>query len=349
MRVALLLLTAAVLCSQPTFAQSATTLLQLAARQEAAGQLQQAADTYGKAAAAFHAAGNAAQEAAAYGKSAAANEKYADQLLNGTAAPAAPKTSPPKAAPPKAALPARTATTAPKAAAPAAPKAPALPPAPAGASPLAGKLVNGKPVGLFFMTRSLYMVGLRSFTYYFTPAGRVYCDPPGLTAPELAATKPENQGKYWVSGRKLSIQFTNDKEPETDDISRLDGGFGWAGGSIFSGHGPFASPRELVGSYEGGSSFASVMGTVLSSKSLTFNADGTYTGGGVVSATTVTERSVSDVGTSNQQRGRWSLSGWYLTLTDAQGHTLRDVAYPVTETNGHASLFQFNGTAYSRQ
>lgn len=218
----------------------------------------------------------------------------------------------------------------------------------AGSAPVAGRLVGGKPVGLFFVTKS-QLGRFFTMTYYFAPNGIAYEDPLGLSAAELAATPARNKGRYSVAGKTLSIAWTGAAKPESAEMHPLTGGFSWADAlNIFSAVGPFKSSSQLVGSFEGGSSTYSPMGGVLSSRSLKFNADGTYTGGGVVTATTVTERSVAETNGSSKQTGRWSLNGWYLTLTDAQGHSIRDIAYPVG-TDAKVTLFNFNGTAYSRQ
>ncbi|MEL5996566.1 hypothetical protein [Hymenobacter segetis] len=215
-----------------------------------------------------------------------------------------------------------------------------------GSAPVAGHMVGNKPVGLFFVTKSV-LGNFMTMSYYFAPDGMAYQNPVGLSAAELAATPANSKGRYSVAGKTLSIAWTSYPKPEAAEMNMLGGGFSWSGGSIFSAVGPFKSPSQLVGSFEGGSSTYSPMGGVLSSRSLTFRPDGTFTGGGVVTVTSVTERSVAETGGASNQTGRWHLDGWYLTLTDAQGHTIRDVAYPIG--TGKVSLFNFNGTAYSRQ
>ena len=216
----------------------------------------------------------------------------------------------------------------------------------AGPAPQAGRMVGGRPVGLFFVTKSV-LGRFMTMSYYFSPDGVAYENPVGLSAAELAATPAKSKGRYSVTGKTLTIAWNGYPKPEAAEMNMLGGGFSWSGGSIFSAVGPFTSAAQLVGKFEGGSSTYSPMGGVLSSRTLTFRPDGTFTGGGVVTVTSVTERSVAETGGSSNQTGRWSLSGWYLTLTDAQGHTIRDVAYPIG--TGKVSLFNFNGTAYSRQ
>ncbi|MBF9222419.1 hypothetical protein [Hymenobacter ruricola] len=219
-------------------------------------------------------------------------------------------------------------------------------PAPAGAAPLAGRMEGNKPVGLFFVTKSV-LGNFFTLSYYFAPNGMAYENPPGLSAAELAATRASNKGRYSVSGSTLIIAWTGSPKPESAEMHPLKGGFSWSLGSIFSAVGPFRGPAQLVGSFEGGSSTYTPMGGAVVSKSLTFRPDGTYSSGGVATVTSVTERSVAETGGSSQAGGRWKLDGWFLTLTDAQGRSVRDIAYPVG-TAAKVDLFNFNGTAYSR-
>ncbi|MDO7884086.1 hypothetical protein [Hymenobacter cheonanensis] len=215
-------------------------------------------------------------------------------------------------------------------------------------APVAGHLVDDKPVGLFFVTKSV-LGNFRTMTYYFSPEGVAYENPVGLSTAELAATPAKSKGPYSVSGKTLSIAWTGYDKPETDEMLPLDNGFSWSGGSIFSAVGPFQDASQLVGTFEGGTStYASAMGQSTVSKTLTFKPDGTYTGSGVATVTTATASSAAETGGSSQQAGRWQLNDWFLTLTDAQGHVVRDVAYPVG-TGSQVSLFNFNGMAYERQ
>ncbi|MDO7852049.1 hypothetical protein [Hymenobacter convexus] len=296
-------------------------LMQKARQQQAAGDRAGAAATYQQAYLAYTSVDDSDGMTAAL-----AGKKVAE---SGGVAPAA-----------RPAAPARQAAVA----RPAAVAPPAV-----GPMPVAGHMVGNKPVGLFFVTKSV-LGNFRTMSYYFSPEGVAYENPLGLSAAELAATPAKSKGRYSVAGKTLSIAWTGYPKPEVDDMNMLGGGFSWSGGAIFSAVGPFRSASQLVGSFEGGTStYASAMGQATVSKSLTFNADGTYRSGGVATVTSVTERSVAETGGSSANAGRWRLDGWLLTLTDAQGHTVRDVAYPVGDGKGKVTLFQFNGLAYSRQ
>ena len=291
----------------------------------------------------LEAAGNKAAAAATYQQAYEAYTSVDDsdgmsralarkKALGGAAAPAAAPGPVPTAARPAAG---RAAATA---------RAPA-----AGPTPVAGHLVAGKPVGLFFVTKSV-LGRFSTMTYYFSPEGMAYENPPGLSPTELAATPARSKGRYSVAGKTLSIAWNGYPKPESAEMHPLSGGFSWADAlNIFSGVGPFKSAAQLVGTFEGSmSTIATVMGQSVVSKSLTFKADGTYTGSGVATVTTATERSVAETGGSSKQGGRWSLNGWLLTLTDAQGHSTRDIAYPVG-TDAKVTLFNFSGIAYARQ
>ncbi|QKG55708.1 hypothetical protein GKZ68_03055 [Hymenobacter sp. BRD128] len=227
------------------------------------------------------------------------------------------------------------------------PAAPVAAP-PAGPAPVAGRLVGGKPVGLFFGTKTV-LGHFITMTYYFGPDGVAYENPPGLSVAALAATPARSKGPYSVSGKTLSIAWPGDRKAETAAMNSLTNGFSWSLGSIFSAVGPFQSPSQLVGTFEGGTStFATAVGQAVVSSTLTFRADGTYQGSGVATVTTATAGSVAETGGTSQQAGHWSLSGWYLTLTDAQGRTTRGIAYPVG-TGSQVTLFNYNGMAYQRQ
>ncbi|MBH8559810.1 hypothetical protein [Hymenobacter negativus] len=218
-----------------------------------------------------------------------------------------------------------------------------------GPAPVAGHMVGNKPVGLFFVTKSV-LGNFMTMSYYFGPDGLAYENPVGLSAAELASTPAKSKGRYSVTGKTLSIAWNGYPKPETAEMNMLGGGFSWSGASIFSAVGPFKSPSQLVGKFEGGTStVASAMGQATVSKALIFKADGTCQGSGVATVTSVTDRSVAETGGTSANTGHWRLDGWFLTLTDAQGHTVRNVAYPVGDGKGKVTLFNFNGMAYSRQ
>ncbi|WP_460546789.1 hypothetical protein [Hymenobacter daeguensis] len=242
---------------------------------------------------------------------------------------------------------------APAAKASAAPGAAAAPrPMPAGAAvaPIAGKVVGGKPVGLFFMTR--YIIAFHSLekaTYYFTPGGSVFVNPVDFNPASLAALSPHNRGSYSVAGGSLNVKWADGQTSKSTLEDPSGNAFNWDMG-IFVGMGPFANARQLVGAFEGGNSVSSSSGSAAAVSSLTFRADGTYSGGSASSFSTNTSDSNSRIGSSGETAGRWALSGWTLTLTDAAGRTSRGVAYPIEKDDktGQVRRFYFNSVAYKR-
>lgn len=214
------------------------------------------------------------------------------------------------------------------------------------AMPVAGKVVNGRPVGLFFMTRYIpAWHSLEKATWYFAPNGQVYRNPRGLDAAGYAALPPGDRGMY-QAGAAPSIKWANGRTEAIKVESTSADSFNWDMG-IFVGMGPFTGAREVVGSFQGGNS---VTGASVSS-ALELQADGTYRGGFASSISASSDQSKVTVGNSGDSTGRWALSGWVLTLTDAQGHTTRGVAYPIEKNDktGQVVRFYFNNVAYARR
>jgi hypothetical protein len=227
---------------------------------------------------------------------------------------------------------------------------PAMAPPPAAAAPLAGKVLSGKPVGLFFMTRYIMAFhSLEKATYYFTPAGQVYNNPIDFTPTSLAGLPANARGIYSVSGGQLLMKWADGNTSKANFENPSANTFSWDMG-IFVGMGPFSSARQLVGTFEGGNSVSSGSGSAAAVSGLTFRADGSYSGSSVSSFNTNTSGSNAHVGGSGEAAGRWALAGWTLTLTDAAGRTARGVAYAIetNEKTGQVTRFYFNNVAYKR-
>lgn len=309
-------------------------LLRKAEILQAAGQYDAATTAYNQATGAFHRAADSDGQQRALTQLAAMEEKRADDLLAGLAAPAP-------------AAPVLTASATPR---PATPKrAVAAAPAPA-AAPLAGKVLGRRPVGLFFMSR--YIIAFHSLekaTYYFTPAGQAYYNPVDFAPASLASLPANARGSYSVAGGQLVIKWADGKASKANFENPSSNAFTWDMG-IFVGMGPFANARQLVGSFEGGNSVSSGSGSAAAVSGLTFRADGTYSGSSVSSFTTNTSETNAHVGGSGEAAGHWALSGWTLTLTDAAGRSSRGVAYPIEtdEKTGVVRRFYFNSVAYKR-
>lgn len=114
-------------------------------------------------------------------------------------------------------------------------------------------MAGSKPVGLFFVTKSV-LGNFMTMTYYFAPNGIAYENPMGLSAAGLDVTPAKSKGRYSVKGKSLTVAWNDYPKPESNKMNMLGRGFGWSGASIFSAVGPFKSPAQLVGSFEGGTS-----------------------------------------------------------------------------------------------
>ncbi|WP_165903620.1 tetratricopeptide repeat protein [Hymenobacter gummosus] len=262
----------------------------------------------------------------------------------GTAAPAPTATVRPVGPRPAAARPAPAA--APAAAAP----RPATRPG-AVAQPLVGKVTGNRPVGLFLMTRYWIATGsLEKGTYYFTPDGRVYVNPTGFSAAELAAQQPNSRGTFQVSGNTLTVSWASGQKSSSPVEDAKGDAFNWDMG-IFVGAQPFRNTQQLLGTFEGGNSASTGSGYIAAVGTYTFRADGTYARSGVASSTSVSDGSVLKTGGQGQTAGRWQLNGFVLTLTDNQGRQTSGVSFPfVTETSAaKPDRIYFAGTLYKRQ
>ncbi|GAB3845207.1 hypothetical protein GCM10028822_03340 [Hymenobacter terrigena] len=209
-------------------------------------------------------------------------------------------------------------------------------------APLPGRTTGGRPVGLFFFMD----VFNNEKVYYFTPAGEVYVDPANFSPAGLAAVDPRLRGTYAVNGSQMTVRWAAGP-PSTFNYHSDPTGFSWNGGFVCVG--PFSSARQLLGTFEGRNAAVSVTASSLAVyRTLNFKADGTFTRDNLTDGhLEANTGSVTNVSSASRQAGRWSLNGWFLTLTDGQG-TIRNLAFPTSldEKTGKAYYFRFNGTTY---
>ncbi len=217
--------------------------------------------------------------------------------------------------------------------------------------PLAGSTTGGRPVGLFY-----YVGGYKydiTRTYYFTPTGQVYVEPTDFSAAGLAALEPSARGTFAINDKEMTIKWANGQS--TSGAFHFDAtGFGCQGSYICVA--PVGDAQRLVGTFEGRNAARSFDANTLAVfKTLNLKADGTFTRDNYAASHSESRHSddsrfVTDASsTAAQQAGRWSLDGWYLTLTEASG-TVRSVAYRVDwdEKTDKTKRFRFNGTSYQR-
>ena len=217
--------------------------------------------------------------------------------------------------------------------APAAPATPGAKPAATASAraelPVANSFKDGRPVGLFFMTRFWASNGsLEKAAWYFAPDGSVYQNlESGFSAADLAAHAGQ-KGTCAIVGDKLEVTWSGGKKTSSTFKRSASGtGFSWNAG-IFTAVTPFASAAEVAGVYEGGESLGGSGGTAAVSKRLELRADGTFTWSGVSFASTASTASRVSVGGSGGSTGRWELTGMSLVLTDTSGAVIRRIVFP---------------------
>lgn len=219
------------------------------------------------------------------------------------------------------------------------------------ADPPAARIVDGRPVGLFFMTRFWsYTNSLEKAVWYFAPDGRVYQNlASGFSEADLQAHEGA-QGTYDVADGKLTVTWSNSKV--TEGGFQADGGaFNWDG-AIFTAVEPFDEDKSLAGTYEGGESFNSGGGNSAStSRTLQLRPDGTFTRVGVASVQSTSSESVVEGGTQGGSEGKWQVGGYSLVLTGSDGMVQRGIAFPYDdkETPLYPDRMYFSGTLYKRQ
>jgi hypothetical protein len=220
----------------------------------------------------------------------------------------------------------------------------------AAVAPVAAKVSGGKPVGLFFMTRYWMSSGsLEKHVWYFAPDGQVYVDPPGFSAAELAAFRGQ-RGRYQVSGPSMAVKWASGSTSTSTVENPQGSSFTWDMGN-FTAVRPFTSTQALIGSFEGGESLSSSLGSATTSRTLTLRPDGTFSREGVSSLKSTSEASTISTGGQSSSKGRWQLNGYFLTLTDAQGGVTRGLVFPynINGTAARPDRLYFNGTMYKRQ
>lgn len=220
-----------------------------------------------------------------------------------------------------------------------------------GEGPPAATIVDGRPAGLFFMTRFWsYTNSLEKAVWYFAPDGRVYQDPAsGFSEADLQA-HPGNRGMYAVADGKLKVTWSDGKVTESP-IQADGGAFHWEGG-IFTAVEPFDADRSLAGTYEGGESFSSAGGSgAFTSRTMELRPDGTFRRVGMASVQSTSNESMVEAGSQGGSEGTWEAGGYSLVLTGADGDAQRGIAFPYddADTPVYPDRMYFGGTMYKRQ
>lgn len=217
--------------------------------------------------------------------------------------------------------------------------------------PPAAEITDGRPVGLFFMTRFWsYTNSLEKAVWYFAPDGRVYHNlASGFSEAELQAHQGK-QGTYEVVDGKLKVTWADTQVTE-GDFEANGGAFNWDGG-IFTPVRPFEDGTELAGTYEGGESFNAGGGNSGStSTTMELRPDGTFSRASAGSVQSTSSESVVEAGGQGASEGRWEVGTYSLVLTGSDGTVQRSIAFPYddADTPVYPDRLYFAGTMYTRQ
>ncbi len=206
------------------------------------------------------------------------------------------------------------------------------------------------PVGLYIMTR--YWIATRSLetaSWYFSPEGMAYENPTGdFSATELAKSK--NQGRISLKDGKLVFSNSNGKSDAGDYEPNPDqNAFYWDMGNFVPVKG-FIKPGVIAGKWQGGlsSSFSGSTGSV--AKTLTLNADGSYTLSSSASISSSSDGSTARAGSTGSNSGTWEAGQYFLTLTGADGSVSRSIAFPfvIKGSEDQPDKIYYGGIMWSR-
>ena len=216
---------------------------------------------------------------------------------------------------------------------------------------------KSKIEGLFYMQRyDMISRHLEKAVWYFGADGKVYVNPEiGFSGSELAAHKGLF-GTYRIAGGQMNIAWSNDSKSNNKlEIAEDSFNFDTA---TFLPVKPFRNANQLVGSYEGGSSFTFSGNSTSIAKTLNLRADGTFSFSGIANFSKArNELNYSD--TNNKEliasgqgssTGTWSLSGYSLTLSSPGAEDLRGIVFPLfhDEAKGPPDRFLFRGIVYKK-
>ncbi len=216
--------------------------------------------------------------------------------------------------------------------------------------PAPARMVDGKPEGLFFMTRFwAFTNSLEKVVWYFAPDGRVYQNLETGFSPEDLAAHKGNRGTYEMVGDVLKVTWSDGKVTQAT-IQAQENAFGWDAG-IFTAVKPFAEGKSVAGSYEGGESISTGAGMAASSTGLELRPDGTFSSAGVTSVQSETSESQVSAGGQGGSTGTWKVAGYSLLMTYADGTTVRSIAFPYDdpETPVYPDRLFVGGTMFKRK
>ena len=203
--------------------------------------------------------------------------------------------------------------------------------------------------GLFYMQKMWIATRfLEKSCWYFAPDGKFYENlSTGFSPADLAAHKGP-KGTYKASQGTLEVTWS-DGQSSRSELELVPGGFNWDTG-MFMPVEAFKSEQPIAGDYEGGTSFGGDGNSVIVSKTLRLEADGTYSMSGISSLSSTSDGTQAKAGGQSDATGRWSLKGFVLQLTNSEGKSEQHIAFPFDdeETAIYPDRLFVGGTMYKR-
>ncbi len=190
---------------------------------------------------------------------------------------------------------------------------------------------------------------LEKSCWYFAPDGKFYQNlTSGFSPADLDAHKGP-KGTYKASGRILEVTWS-DGQSSKGELEIVDGGFNWDTG-MFMPVEAFAPEKSVGGTFEGGTSLGGDGNSIIVSKTLLLNTDGTYSMSGVSSLSSTSDGTQATVAGQSDENGRWELDGFVLHMTSSAGVSVLHIAFPFDdkETSAYPDRLFVGGTMYKRQ
>ena len=211
-------------------------------------------------------------------------------------------------------------------------------------------MVSGKPQGLYYMQKMWIATRyLEKSCWYFAPDGKFYENLSSGFSPADLDSHKGPKGTYKAGRGTLEVTWSDGKSSKSE-LEIVPGGFNWDTG-MFMPVEPFSAGKSIAGSYEGGTSLGGGGNSIIVSKSLRLDADGTYAMSGISSLSSTSNGTQAKVGGQSDANGRWILDGFVLRLTSSDGASSQHIAFPFDDekTPAYPDRLFVGGTMYKRQ
>jgi hypothetical protein len=223
--------------------------------------------------------------------------------------------------------------------------------------PVPTVMSKSKIEGLFYMQRyDMVSRHLEKAVWYFGTDGKVYVNPElGFSSSELAEHKGLF-GTYQIENGQMNIAWSNNSKSK-DKLGIAADSFEFDTATFLPVK-PFENANQMIGNYEGGSSFTFSGNSTAIAKTLNLRADGTFSSSGIANFSKArNETDSSDTGNKkliasghSSSTGTWSLTGYSLTLRALGEEDVRGIVFPLfhNETKGPPDRLFFRGIIYKK-